>query len=135
MISTLRQNYNICGFHLCTLNLEKSVRLILEKLGLVLTEEQRIRAPNNRRRSSTFLHGNGIIKEVKEFDIKIMVFNHSHFHSVFTLLLSQELDGSVPVAKPLLWKNQGVDYVGRAEDWDNFPNGRFGSSQSPGKTF
>ncbi|CAG8452615.1 6780_t:CDS:10 [Paraglomus occultum] len=105
MISTLRQNYSVCGFHLCTLNLEKSVRLILEELGLVPTEEQRIQAFNNRRRSSLFLYGNGIIKE--------------------------EPDGSVPAARPIIWKNQGADYVGRSEDWDNFPNGRFGSSKSP----
>ncbi|RIB18051.1 methylenetetrahydrofolate reductase-domain-containing protein [Gigaspora rosea] len=88
MITILHEKHNVKGFHFCTLNLEKSVRLILEKMGFVPTEEER-----NLRRS---------IKR-----------------------------RPIPAAKPIIWKEQSEDYLGRSDDWDNFPNGRWGNSKSP----
>ncbi|RHZ89148.1 hypothetical protein Glove_18g55 [Diversispora epigaea] len=104
MISKLLE-HKIRGFHICTLNLEKSVRLILEKLKFVQTEEERAMRRLNRRRSSAGFIPNDIIR--------------------------QEPDGSVPAAKPIIWKEQNADYIGRPEDWDNFPNGRWGDARSP----
>ncbi|CAG8541775.1 10357_t:CDS:10, partial [Acaulospora colombiana] len=101
IISKLQKDHNVIGFHLCTLNLEKSVRLILDKLKFVRTEEERDPRPVGMRRSVA----NDIIR--------------------------QEPDGSLPAAKPVIWKDQGADYLGRSEDWDNFPNGRWGDSRSP----
>ncbi|PKY39789.1 methylenetetrahydrofolate reduct [Rhizophagus irregularis] len=105
MISKLRNEHNTRGFHLCTMNLEKSVRLILEKLGFVQTEEERNLRRLSRRRSSAGFGPNDIIR--------------------------QEPDGSLPTAKPVIWKERSVDYLGRPEDWDNFPNGRWGDARSP----
>lgn len=33
--------------------------------------------------------------------------------------------------RPIFWKNRGDSYVRRTEDWDEFPNGRWGDSRSP----
>ncbi|CAG8478283.1 10801_t:CDS:10, partial [Diversispora eburnea] len=104
MISKLLEN-KTRGFHICTLNLEKSVRLILEKLKFVQTEEERAMRRLNRRRSSAGFIPNDIIR--------------------------QEPDGSVPAAKPVIWNEQNADYIGKPEDWDNFPNGRWGDARSP----
>ena len=40
---------------------------------------------------------------------------------------------SLSNTKPIIWKEQSEDYLGRSEDWDNFPNGRWGDARSPGK--
>ena len=33
--------------------------------------------------------------------------------------------------RPIFWKNRGRTYVARTQDWDEFPNGRWGDSRSP----
>lgn len=62
MIRRLQQETDINGFHLCTLNLEKSIRLVLEGLGWVgrgLTRELR---SLERRREDQHPKGNQLLK-------------------------------------------------------------------------
>ncbi|MDI1488763.1 MAG: methylenetetrahydrofolate reductase (NAD(P)H) met13 [Ramalina farinacea] len=33
--------------------------------------------------------------------------------------------------RPIYWKNRNKSYVARTQDWDEFPNGRWGDSRSP----
>ncbi|KAK7927332.1 methylenetetrahydrofolate reductase 1 [Apiospora marii] len=33
--------------------------------------------------------------------------------------------------RPIFWRNRGKSYVARTQDWDEFPNGRWGDSRSP----
>ena len=33
--------------------------------------------------------------------------------------------------RPIFWRNRNRSYVARTEDWDEFPNGRWGDSRSP----
>lgn len=33
--------------------------------------------------------------------------------------------------RPAFWRNRGKSYVARTQDWDEFPNGRWGDSRSP----
>ena len=33
--------------------------------------------------------------------------------------------------RPVFWKNRNKSYVARTQDWDEFPNGRWGDSRSP----
>ena len=33
--------------------------------------------------------------------------------------------------RPIFWKNRHISYVQRTQDWDEFPNGRWGDSRSP----
>lgn len=35
--------------------------------------------------------------------------------------------------RPIFWKNRAKSYIRRTETWDEFPNGRWGDSRSPGK--
>ncbi|KAI8338345.1 methylenetetrahydrofolate reductase-domain-containing protein [Chlamydoabsidia padenii] len=79
MIKLLHGKYNICNFHLSTLNLERSTKLILQELKLISQD-----ANKNQ-------------------------FAHSKLLAPFST--PQDLD--------------------RAENWDEFPNGRYGDSRSP----
>ena len=33
--------------------------------------------------------------------------------------------------RPIFWRNRNRSYVARTQDWDEFPNGRWGDSRSP----
>ena len=33
--------------------------------------------------------------------------------------------------RPIFWKNRNKSYVARTQEWDEFPNGRWGDSRSP----
>lgn len=33
--------------------------------------------------------------------------------------------------RPIFWANRADSYLSRTENWDEFPNGRFGDSRSP----
>jgi hypothetical protein len=33
--------------------------------------------------------------------------------------------------RPIFWANRAESYLSRTENWDEFPNGRFGDSRSP----
>lgn len=33
--------------------------------------------------------------------------------------------------RPIFWRNRNRSYIARTEDWDEFPNGRWGDSRSP----
>lgn len=33
--------------------------------------------------------------------------------------------------RPIFWRNRGKSYVSRTQEWDEFPNGRWGDSRSP----
>ena len=33
--------------------------------------------------------------------------------------------------RPIFWKNRNASYVARTQDWDEFPNGRWGDARSP----
>ena len=33
--------------------------------------------------------------------------------------------------RPIFWRNRNKSYIARTQDWDEFPNGRWGDSRSP----
>lgn len=33
--------------------------------------------------------------------------------------------------RPIFWANRAKSYMSRTENWDEYPNGRFGDSRSP----
>lgn len=81
------------GFHFYTLNLEKSVRLILEGLEFI--------AP---------------IEAVKPLPWSPSLAKNREKETV----------------RPIFWRNRTRSYILRTEAWDDFPNGRWGDSRSPG---
>jgi methylenetetrahydrofolate reductase (NADPH) len=34
--------------------------------------------------------------------------------------------------RPIFWRNRPKSYIARTQNWDEFPNGRWGDSRSPG---
>ncbi|KAI9295159.1 methylenetetrahydrofolate reduct [Neoconidiobolus thromboides FSU 785] len=91
MITKMIQN-NIQGFHFYTLNLERSTRLILEKLQFINSKEIYRPLPWNP-----------------------------------SLLKNREKEN----VRPIFWRNRTQSYINRTQDWDDFPNGRWGDSRSP----
>lgn len=92
----------ITGFHICTLNLEKSVRLILERVGFVTpaARKQLQHHPTN-----------------EPTHINLQKDTHG-------LAVAETHVG------PMIWKSSD-DLLGRSESWDDFPNGRWGDARSP----
>ncbi|KAF9187149.1 hypothetical protein BGZ51_001531 [Haplosporangium sp. Z 767] len=95
----------ILGFHICTLNLEKSVRLILERVGFVPTAAKQ----QQQQLTNEPTHVN-INKNVPGLGGP---------------------DGAADAhLNPLIWI-PADDHQGRSESWDDFPNGRWGDARSP----
>lgn len=90
MCQKLMEN-GINGFHFYTLNLEKTTRLILEKLNFV-------ESPANR---SLPWKPSRLKSRVNE------------------------------TVRPIFWSNRSRSYIARTQEWDEFPNGRWGDSRSP----
>ncbi|DBA03625.1 TPA: hypothetical protein N0F65_006804 [Lagenidium giganteum] len=80
------------GLHFYTLNLERSVRRILEGLGFLANKSSRRELPW---RPST------LAKRARES------------------------------VRPIYWSNRPKSYLQRTASWDEFPNGRWGNSESP----
>ena len=79
------------GLHFYTLNLERSVQVILRRLGIVPEHTERVLPW----RSAT------AVRRPKE------------------------------EVRPIFWANRPKSYLARTQDWDEFPNGRWGDSGSP----
>ncbi|KAG0297739.1 hypothetical protein BGZ96_005161 [Linnemannia gamsii] len=92
------------GFHICTLNLEKSVRLILERVGFVRSATQTRKLVNAPTHVNT---DEGVPGTTSGSDTT----NKDSY------------------LNPLIWKPTEVQ--GRSESWDDFPNGRWGDARSP----
>ncbi|KAF8939507.1 hypothetical protein BGZ47_008146 [Haplosporangium gracile] len=92
----------ITGFHICTLNLEKSVRLILERVGFVrpVIQARMLQQLNAPTHVNINEGAPGIADATKESYLN-----------------------------PLIWKP--TEAQGRSESWDDFPNGRWGDARSP----
>ncbi|KAF9582905.1 hypothetical protein BGW38_010601 [Lunasporangiospora selenospora] len=105
--STIQQllGAGIQGFHICTLNLEKSVRLILESVGFV--------QPASARRLQ-----------------KAQGANEPIHLSTDSGSGAKKPEGGEIHINPVIWK-QEEDHLGRSESWDDFPNGRWGDARSP----
>ncbi|KAG0206631.1 hypothetical protein BGX28_001970 [Mortierella sp. GBA30] len=95
----------INGFHICTLNLEKSVRLILERVG--------------------FVPAAGAAR--KQHQQQHVTNEPTHVN-----ITDKGLPGASPELhlNQLIW-NPVDDDLDRSESWDDFPNGRWGDARSP----
>ncbi|KAF9966519.1 hypothetical protein BGZ70_002067 [Mortierella alpina] len=101
----------ITGFHICTLNLEKSVRLILERVGFVPPADSARRQQQQQQLANEPTHVNVTDKSATG--------------------VVAGADGTADMhLNPLIWK-PADDHPGRSESWDDFPNGRWGDARSP----
>jgi methylenetetrahydrofolate reductase (NADPH) len=98
------QQGGIKGFHFYTLNLEKSVRLILEGLGFVGKTE-------------------GGVRELPWVPVR--------FSNDKLIKKSLGRNRQNETVRPIFWANRMRSYILRTEGWDDYPNGRWGDSRSP----
>ncbi|KZT39245.1 methylenetetrahydrofolate reduct [Sistotremastrum suecicum HHB10207 ss-3] len=115
MIRKINASSEISGFHFCTLNLERSIVLILEQLGWT-----------GEHASTT----NRLITGASQVEVE-----DSSLNSNFRITPSEALDTA---ASTLAGKSSRglAQEVGKGElnseaTWDEFPNGRFGDAKSP----
>lgn len=101
--------------------------------------------------------GKGLVAEMCQRLLASGTIHHLHFYTMnlaqSTKMLLKELDwlpssarplkGALPWrqslglgrreedVRPIFWRNRNKSYVIRTQDWDEFPNGRWGDSRSP----
>lgn len=95
--------------HFYTMNLEKATVMILEQLDLItICNEDEIEI--------------GVAKPVEPKNpcAELLPWRKS-----LNPLRQQE------TVRPIFWKNKKFNYIIRTKDWDEFPNGRWGNSNSP----
>ncbi|PVV01430.1 hypothetical protein BB560_002114 [Smittium megazygosporum] len=101
-------SFGIKGFHLYTLNLERSSRLILEGLQFVPIISQ----PSAPQLNPNTFQDVSIQKPLPWPSC------------VQTKRISENV-------RPIFWHNNVDSYILRTDSWDEFPNGRWGDSRSP----
>ncbi|PVU89573.1 hypothetical protein BB561_005282 [Smittium simulii] len=100
--------FGIKGFHFYTLNLERSSRLILEKLFFVSVPPK------------------SSLNDTQGFNN----ITSSTNKSLPWPSACQEKRAGENV-RPIFWHNNADSYILRTESWDEFPNGRWGDYRSP----
>ncbi len=104
----LGSDLGIKGLHFYTMNLEKGTKMLLEELNFVPRVETIKPLPWRQvRRSCLRVHDALMFCAVPH--PKQTCRNHS----------------------PIFWANRTKSYLSRTENWDEYPNGRFGDSRSP----
>ena len=127
-----KEGVDVDGIHFYTLNLERSVTTILRSMGVfecksdIPVWDKGDACTDSEKGSDGTDHG-------------LEVSNHSE-----NILLprtrrsfpwrpsTMERRGKEDV-RPINWANRPKSYINRTDDWDEFPNGRWGDSSSPGK--
>lgn len=106
--------------HFYTMNLERSVVMVLEALHLL--DPSPVSTP-----------GSVGLSEESTFICESPASNISSFKGNPPLPWRQSLGLSrrEETVRPIFWKNRKHSYVTRTQDWDEFPNGRWGDSRSP----
>lgn len=124
----LSETDEVDGAHFYTLNLERSVTRILMSVGAIGS----IR-PSTGLSSSceTFSSQEGDYKLQSGKSFQPMESIRSNVGRPFPWRPSAMAGRSKEEVRPINWANRPKSYVMRTEDWDEFPNGRWGDSTSP----
>lgn len=138
----------IRGFHFYTLNLEKTVSLILERCNLIPSQSEienaretsaiasstgpdqdRFRSLARRRGSSinSQPHNRVIVDKLQPSSDGSPKGSASHA----TPALSAGMPALPPTRNTTLQISEGLGSLGREATWDDFPNGRWGDARSP----
>eukprot|EP00986_Skeletonema_menzelii_P002869 scaffold840_cov199-Skeletonema_menzelii.AAC.3 len=136
--SALEYDCSVHGFHFYTLNLERSTTRILVSLGAL-----DIDSPTSAAAAAAALHENNndatIASETNEQDQTAARRERKESISekarstkrVLPWKPSAMENRSKEDVRPINWSNRPKSYVMRTDDWDEFPNGRWGDSTSP----
>lgn len=106
------------GVHFYTLNLERSVTRILMAMNVVSTLHQPADSDNKQEEKSGITSSPGlsaVSSGRRQYPWRPSAMERREKEDV----------------RPINWANRPKSYVMRTEDWDEFPNGRWGDSTSP----
>lgn len=120
LIKKLMEN-GVKGFHFYTMNLEKSVTEIIEKMK-IKREKRGKELPWNPRKQPCSKDSNGINGSNNTTTKKQTSFNSP---------ITPGKDFSVESIRPIFWANNARSYISKTFYWDEFPNGIWGDSRSP----
>jgi methylenetetrahydrofolate reductase (NADPH) len=125
----LAESDEIDGVHFYTLNLERSVTTILKKMGGINFIE-----PNQ---SDSISASDTVVKQIEGGSARSIAPSEAaavRANNGRTLPWrpsAMEQRNKREQVRPINWSNRPMSYVMRTEDWDEFPNGRWGDSTSP----
>jgi methylenetetrahydrofolate reductase (NADPH) len=113
----LAESEDIDGVHFYTLNLERSVTRILKSMGAINFIE-----PNHSSESAPADDTSpSLTATVRANTGRTLPWRPS----------AMEERNKREQVRPINWSNRPMSYVMRTEDWDEFPNGRWGDATSP----
>jgi len=126
---------DVDGIHFYTLNLERSVTRILLSMEAVATRT--VISPGSNSESNAFSNGTEDIEgqqrqqqnESNKEDTDAIATSPSRRQFPWRpSAMERRVKEDV---RPINWANRPKSYVMRTDDWDEFPNGRWGDSTSP----
>ena len=126
ILACQEEGVDVDGIHFYTLNLERSVTTILEKMGILESDAgSLLKEPG-----ANFSDTDGLDISSSKLATRTSL---SRTTRPFPWRPStMERRGKEDV-RPINWANRPKSYISRTDDWDEFPNGRWGDSASPGK--
>eukprot|EP00980_Cylindrotheca_fusiformis_P004703 scaffold993_cov110-Cylindrotheca_fusiformis.AAC.13 len=114
---------DVDGVHFYTLNLERSSTRILMNMGAIgILQPSRTAAENSAHQST---------QESLTLSPSNIDSVRSNAERQFPWRPSTMANRAKEEVRPINWANRPKSYVMRTEDWDEFPNGRWGDSTSP----
>lgn len=136
ILGTSPEGGGVDGVHFYTLNLERSVTRILMSLGAVdIIQPSRssltwidggtTMSANQSTSSASSASRSATSEKLQESSIRASAGRQFPWRPSAMQKRSQE------EVRPINWANRPKSYVMRTEDWDEFPNGRWGDSTSP----
>lgn len=141
IINVLGQHTGVKGFHFYTLNLEKSVALILEKSGLLAKptapsyDESSAIADDDDEDSTGHViappaDGKPAGRRKSSVNNYVIVDKPRPGDDAVSASEAGSTEGVLPDSERIAI-SRGEGDLGRQATWDDFPNGRFGDSRSP----
>jgi len=118
MVQSIMRKTDVRGFHFCTMNLEKSVRTVLENLGWIGRHSE-----SSNKVISDAIFSKEVPKRLTDADLRIN-----------PLTALTDAGTSLTTYQPLNRASEievGKGEINYASTWDEFPNGRFGDFKSP----
>jgi len=137
ILETSPEEGGVDGVHFYTLNLERSVTRILMSMGAVDVIQQPTQhgdKANDVGEAAIMVqssNSNAISASGKSSSEKLHEPVRASAGRQFPWRPSAMEKRSQEEVRPINWANRPKSYVMRTEDWDEFPNGRWGDSTSP----
>eukprot|EP00957_Ditylum_brightwellii_P205235 15342953-Ditylum_brightwellii.AAC.1 len=125
------------GVHFYTLNLERSVTLILTSMGAIdlvgtiaaanSTTATPADSPQKQNGEKSDKHANKSSPSDPSSSMAVLPPTRRQFPWRPSAMASRSKED----VRPINWANRPKSYVMRTDDWDEFPNGRWGDATSP----